>query len=96
MDDDYLENHIKHITDRDLFSSLKLVHPELAAVRRAARAEDSDRFGEAWAGYLRDRLGQEVVAGANPVRGDLDPDQSVREADLVVARDIKCSAVLEA
>ena len=90
MDDEYLENHIKHISDRDLFSSLKLSSPELAAVERAARAEDPDRFGEAWAGYLRNRLAREAPAGESLIRGDLDPDQPVLEADLIVARDIKC------
>lgn len=106
--DAYLETRIKHISDEDLFASLKGSLPALKEMHALARQGDEKGAYNAWHRYLKARLAREDRSGW----GDADkkaagkeadmvttsrtpgavPDAArIREeADLVVARDIKC------
>ncbi len=89
MDATFLDRSIKHITDEDLFSSLKSNHPGLKGVRVATAGGEVHAAGEAWRTYLLSRL-RKAGSGGNGQRSAGDRDAILREADLVVARDIKC------
>ncbi|MSS71426.1 MAG: alginate lyase family protein [Candidatus Latescibacteria bacterium] len=90
MDEKFLHERIKHITDEDLFSSLKLDLPGLKGVRAAVRAKDYSLACEAWREYLLKVPEKRSRPDEIYRRGDLDWNNIVREADRVVARDIKC------
>jgi hypothetical protein len=98
MADTYLEKRIKHISDEDLFASLKLREKGLAHVRRAAAAGDTLGAIEAWHTYLKRRLKRSAkpasaaraVTGLGPQVRDPERKDVLERADRVVARDIDC------
>ncbi len=89
MNKRYLDRKIKHITDADLFTSLRLDLPGLEGVKSAVQEKDYLAAGAAWRDHLANRVKEEEVEEAG-WRGDLDRENVLREADLIVARDIKC------
>jgi hypothetical protein len=91
MDNAYLEKRIKHIEDEDLFASLKVGLPALNSVRKAFEQDGPDAGSVRWAKVLAQRLKRSgTPAGAKITREDFSSDRIIEEADLVVARDIKC------
>ena len=86
MDRQYLDKKIKHITDADLFASLRLDLPGLKGVKSAVQKKDYLAASAAW----RDALRARMKRTAPDEEGDPDRASVLREADLVVARDIKC------
>ncbi|OGG53442.1 MAG: hypothetical protein A3F84_12715 [Candidatus Handelsmanbacteria bacterium RIFCSPLOWO2_12_FULL_64_10] len=89
MDKRYLDRKIKHITDADLFASLRLDLPGLKGVKAAVQKKDYLTAGAAWRDYLSARL-KRSEPNTVPLRDDQDRANVLQEADLVVARDIKC------
>jgi len=91
MDQKYLEKRIKHIDDGDLFDSLKVGLPSLKSVRNVYLSEGPDEGSVVWAKYLDRRLRRKGTAiEGRIIRADFQADRIIEEADLVVARDIKC------
>tara|TARA_B100001123_G_scaffold236944_1_gene265638 strand:- start:742 stop:2700 length:1959 start_codon:yes stop_codon:yes gene_type:complete len=91
MNKSFFEKRIKHIEDEDLFASLKPGIPAMKSVRRAFEQDGRDAASLRWTKHLSRRLKRSgTSAGARVGREDLRPDQVIEEADLVVARDIKC------
>ncbi|MDA0746383.1 MAG: alginate lyase family protein [bacterium] len=90
MDRKFLEKRIKHITDEDLFSALKLGLPGLKQVRKAVLEGDYDTALSAWHAYMKKRLARNSAVGEANRREDQNRVNVIEEADLVVARDIKC------
>ena len=89
--DPYLETRVKHISDEDLFASLKPSIAELREVRAAANHRDWAAAYTAWRAYLKTRLGQPSSdLGGESAREKFDEQEVLAEADLVVQRDIKC------
>lgn len=82
-----LETRVKHITDGDLLSALRLDVPELDAVRAAAGSADT--IGEALRDYVLAFRGRRSLPWAVAPEGAA-ADEARREADLIVRRDIKC------
>lgn len=90
-EDEFLEKRIKHITNEDLFASLKVSMPALKKIHTLAKEEDWSAAYQAWYQYLKTRLANENKDNrGEQVRADLDKKHIIKEADLVVARDIKC------